>query len=222
MRLSAVLLLAVGISLDGFAAGVAYGLKCIRVPLVSLWIVSFSSGVAVLIAMGAGAFLDHYLDGFSISWVGAFLLIGLGLWSILAERREASLVSAIRTQGIEQENMILNLRLQPFGLIIQVLTQPLAADLDCSGMITGWEALLLGAALAVDAIGVGIAAALVGFPLTATCISVTVLSFVALSGGLLVGRYWAKRLVAAIPLWSYVPGLILIGIGLWWLITLGR
>jgi putative Mn2+ efflux pump MntP len=62
VNLSAVLLLAIGISLDGFVAGTAYGLRRVRIPLTSVVITSLVSGVAVLMGMAAGALVGQYID----------------------------------------------------------------------------------------------------------------------------------------------------------------
>ncbi|NMB12881.1 MAG: sporulation membrane protein YtaF [Firmicutes bacterium] len=222
MNLSAVLLLAIGISLDGLVAGIAYGLRRVRVPLTSVGIASLVSGVAVFLAMQAGAAVGHYIGGGFMPRLGAVLLVGLGLWSILQKRRETGAVFSGDAQESKGEDMILKVRLQPFGLVIQVLKEPLIADLDCSGMISGREAVLLGIALALDATGVGLAAAMAGFPLLTTSISIVLVSFLALSTGLLIGCRWARAARLSRNLLGRLPGGVLIAIGLWWWITAGR
>ena len=214
----AVLILAIGISLDGFAAGIAYGLRCVRVPFTSVVIASSISGAAVWLSMQAGSVFGHYSSSVMLPRLGAALLIGLGGWSMVQGRRQVEVLPPIEVVP-EEDDMIFNLRLQPFGLVIQILREPLTADLDCSGVISGWEALLLGLALALDAMGVGLAAALMGFPLVATCISVMAVSFLALSGGLLVGRKWAGKSDGPTTFWRYLPGCVLILMGLWWFVT---
>jgi len=222
VNLSAVLLLAIGISLDGFVAGIAYGLRRVRIPLTSVGIASLVSGVAVLVGMQAGVFVGHYIDGGFVPRLGAVLLIGLGLWGMIQSQREADPAVISSSVQSKEEDMILRVKLQPFGLVIQVWKEPLTADLDCSGTIGGWEAVLLGLALALDAMGVGLAAALAGFPLLATSSSIIVVSFLALSGGLLLGSHWAAQDKVSRGVFRYLPGGVLMTIGLWWLITAGR
>ena len=221
MNMLAILVLAVGISLDGLAAGIAYGLRCVRVPLTSVGIASFISGAAVLVSMQAGNVIGHYLSSAMLPRFGAVLLVGLGIWGVVQGRRKSEILPPAEALASRAEDMILNLHLQPFGLVVQILREPLTADLDCSGVISGWEALLLGVALALDAMGVGIAAALVGFPLVATCVSVMVVSFLALSGGLLIGRGWAGQTATGSMIWRYLPSSVLILMGLWWFVTAG-
>ncbi|NMB46343.1 MAG: sporulation membrane protein YtaF [Firmicutes bacterium] len=221
MKLSAVLLLAIGISLDGLVAGIAYGFRRVGVPLASVGIASLISGAAVLLAMQAGALIGRYIDTGFVPRLGALILVGLGLWSVIQARRQADADIAEHALESAGEDMILNVRLQPFGLVIQVWKEPLKADLDYSGAISGWEAVLLGVALALDAVGIGLAAALAGFPLLTTCVSVIVVSFLALSGGLFVGSHWAKQAKVSRAMFSHLPGGVLMAIGFWWLLTAG-
>lgn len=222
MKLYAVLVLAIGISLDGLVAGIIYGLRRVRISLGSVVVASLISGVAVFVAMQAGALIGHYIDGGLVPKLGAVLLIGLGMLSTIQSRREAVSDAMGSPSKSESEDMIMHVRLQPFGLVIQVWKEPLTADLDCSGIVSGWEAVLLGVALALDAMGVGLAAALADFPLLATCISVIVVCFVAISGGLLVGHHWVSKAKVPRAALRYLPGGVLIAIGLWWLIRGGR
>ncbi|MGI6566977.1 MAG: sporulation membrane protein YtaF [Firmicutes bacterium] len=222
MELSAVVLLAIGISLDGLAAGIAYGMRQVRMPIMSLGIASCVSGAAVLLAMQAGALVSQYVDSGFVPRLGAALLIGLGLWSILQSRGVQGQSLEMPKASSEEEDVILRLRLQPFGLVIQVWKEPLAADVDASGIISSWEAALLGTALALDAVGVGLAAALAGFPLVSTCVSVSVVSFLALSSGLLLGSRWAGCSKIPAAMLSRLPGIVLIAIGFWWIYLGGR
>ena len=120
MELSAVVLLAIGISLDGLAAGIAYGMRQVRIPIMSLGIASCVSGAAVLLAMQAGALVSQYVDSGFVPRLGAALLIGLGLWSILQSRGVQGQSLEMPKASSEEEDVILRLRLQPFGLVIQV------------------------------------------------------------------------------------------------------
>ena len=57
-------------------------------------------------------------------------------------------------------------RIRPLGLVVKILREPTVADTDTSGMIDIKEALLLGSALALDALGAGLGAAATGYNLS--------------------------------------------------------
>lgn len=104
------------------------------------------------------------------------------------------------------------IELKRLGLVIQILRTPSIADVDRSGIISAYEAVLLGAALSLDAFGAGIGAALLGFTpwLTAAVIALASGTFLGL--GLQIGfRYaelkWIRKL-------SVLPGFLLIFMGI--------
>lgn len=99
-----------------------------------------------------------------------------------------------------------------FGLVIHVLKTPTKADLDDSGTISVSEAALLGLALSLDAIGAGIGASLIGLKQLITSLVIGLMNFIFILLGMKLGFifsniHWMQR-------FSYVPGMILILIGI--------
>ena len=112
----------------------------------------------------------------------------------------------------EKENQF-SFQLRIFGFVIHVLREPLKADMDDSGSITGREAFLLGIALSLDAFGAGVGAALLGYApwLLSICVAFMSGLFLLLgmkSGFRFSGIPWINRL-------SFLPGVILIILGIW-------
>ncbi|RXZ81172.1 sporulation membrane protein YtaF [Paenibacillaceae bacterium] len=102
--------------------------------------------------------------------------------------------------------------LKRMGLVIKILRTPQAADVDRSGTISSSEALLLGAALSLDAFGAGLGAALIGYPPLLTAALIAVSSGVFLMLGLRTGfQFSASPRMRTL---SVLPGLILIVMGI--------
>jgi putative Mn2+ efflux pump MntP len=78
MEYLAALLFALAVSADGFAAGVAYGIKRIRIPVIPLLVIAISSAAAVSVSMILGTGLAAILAPWWASRLGALLLIGIG------------------------------------------------------------------------------------------------------------------------------------------------
>jgi putative sporulation protein YtaF len=220
------LVLAFAVSLDGFGVGITYGLRKIRIPLASVAIIAGMSGLVILLSMMVGVLLARWLSPEGASAVGAFILIGIGLWALIQFARGGErdgepepAASAAPSAGRPDpagappaRKELLSIEIRQFGIIVQILKTPSAADMDRSGIITTGEALLLGTALSLDAFGAGIGAALVGFtPLwTALVIAAASGTFLWLGmrvGFMAAGLRWVRRL-------SVLPGLLLIAIGL--------
>ncbi|NOV00916.1 MntP/YtaF family protein [Paenibacillus planticolens] len=226
-------ILAFAVSLDGFGVGVMYGLRKIRIPFLSIGIISLWSGIIIYSSMQIGVLMSSFMSPMVAQRIGALILIGIGIWALAQQRQKSQesqeaekssedqvSISTISPAGNEPATLdtlqrtkeILNIELKRFGLVIQILRTPSIADVDKSGNISASEATLLGLALSLDAFGAGIGAALIGFVplLTAAVISLSSGSFIAL--GLRIGfRYaemsWMKKL-------SILPGCVLILMGL--------
>lgn len=77
------LALAIAVSLDGFGAGMMYGVRKIRIPPASVAVVSFISAFVLFGSMAAGEVLASALPETAAKWVGAAILIGIGVWAIV-------------------------------------------------------------------------------------------------------------------------------------------
>jgi putative sporulation protein YtaF len=205
--------LALAVSLDGFGVGVMYGLRKIRIPVISISIIALCSGIVIFGSMQLGVLLLQFLPPVYTREIGALILIIIGLWSLFQMIMQKYGDTADTENTVAGEmNPVVYIELKTLGLIIQILKSPSAADIDRSGNISASEAALLGIALSLDALGAGIGAALIGFnPLLTACM-------IALSSGIFLffglrlgfafsGIHWVRRL-------SFLPGCILIMMGI--------
>lgn len=200
-------LLAFAVSLDSFSVGLTYGLRKIRIPLISILIISGCSAVILFFAMGVGHFLERLFSTRMAESLGGLILIVLGAWVLFQFFRPEKV-----TEPTDIEGTIINFEIKSLGVVIQILKKPLSADFDQSGVITGVEAFMLGLALSLDAFGAGIGAAMLGYSPLILAASVTVMSslFVFLGmrlGGIFAQYEWVQK-------FSFIPGVILIIIGL--------
>ncbi len=207
MELISSILFGLAVSLDGFAAGMAYGVKKIKIPVFSLLVISLASALAVSFSMLCGKGLAMGLSPQLASRMGAVIIMALGAYFILQAGGEK--ISKIET---EIEQPIMTLSIKPLGIIVQILKEPARADFDRSGTISGRESFFLGLALALDAIGAGIGVAMTGLNIFYTVLAVGVLKFILVNLGLFIGGFfdqgWVKSLSAVIS------GLIFIIIGI--------
>lgn len=142
------LALVTALSLDGFFAGLAFGLRQIRAPARSLVVLAFCSTAVLGGAMLAGRLLAG-LAG-AAPGLSGWILVGLGLWRLAQGLVEAH---------AGKDGPLLSLTVPRTGLVIQVLADPTQADRDLSGSLDVSEAILLGVALSLDALAVGLAVA---------------------------------------------------------------
>jgi putative sporulation protein YtaF len=204
---------AMALNIDAIAAGVAYGVRGIRVPLSSILIISGMSVVAIVLSMAAGGMLAGFIETDTARRIGGMVLLFIGLWIFyqsLKENRERA-----GAEGDEDllPKTVLQIRIKNMGLVIKILREPHRADLDKSGLISPGEAVLLGAALAMDSLGAGFAVSLLGFKLITTALVVGLGHIIMTCLGLYLGR-----IAGGTNLCRHVvtlPGCILIALGLY-------
>ena len=212
------LVLALAVSLDSFGVGLTYGLRKMKLPLRSLLFIAFCSATSILIAMAFGNVIQRYLSPDFAGMIGGIILIFIGGWALYQvmrpnkETEEDKDVEPIVQEPVEKK-VVINLEIKVLGLVIKILREPMEADIDKSGAITGKEAILLGIALSLDAFGAGIGAALIGYSPLFMAISVACMSALFVTLGMSSGFKYADS--NFVKRFSFIPGLLLITLGVW-------
>lgn len=221
-----IILFAVALSFDGFGVGVAYGIKKIKIPLKSLIVISLTSSTAIGFSMLLGTGISKIVSVLVAERIGASILIIMGGWlliqSLISQETEQNKEKAkdcnvvygnvAATRGVILEEPLFRVQIKPLGLVIQILRQPVKADLDHSGTISPREAVFLGIALAMDALGSGVGAAMAGFAILLTVPIVGMVKFILVSCGGLIGRRFSATWLGN---WAtIIPGCVLILLGI--------
>lgn len=216
MHFFSVLLLGLAVSLDGFGAGLAYGIRSMKIPFISVLIISFSSAMAVLVSMLTGRAASSFFPPEKAAMAGGMMLVFIGIWMIY--HAVFSVNSSLPMNG--EENYKRDQSLEEPGdsqqrnisFITEILRDPQVADFDRSGEISGREAVALGVALAMDAFGAGFGAAMMGFNPLTTSGAVGLTKMVMLPAGFHLGKYYFSRCFGGRA--SYLSGVVLILLGL--------
>lgn len=199
-------LLALAISLDNFCVGVAYGVRKITLPVSANLIISLASGLAVLVSMLAGSAIADYLSLQTAQALGAWIILLTGIWIILQAWWQKW------KNGIAQKESI-DIRIESLGIVIRILNDPSKADLDHSGIISNSEALFLGVALALNALGAGFGAAMEGLSPWLTSLAAALFSFVLIFLGVKIGEKYMSNLLG--DKIAVVSGAVLILLAVW-------
>jgi len=202
-------LLALAVSLDSLMAGLMYGLRGLRLPWEAAAIVSLATGLLLALSMVTGGMVAAWLPPSAAQRVGASILALTGIWIIVQTVRSRPAASPARDPA--RLHRVWRLRLGSVGIVVEILREPAAADLDRSGHINPQEAILLGLALALDSTAAGLGAAMTGFspltlPLAAACST-----FALLTAGSRLARRLPLRLNGR---WAALQGVLLTLLGL--------
>ncbi len=191
--------LSLAVSLDGLAAGFAYGVKTIKIPLNSLILLSVTSGLSIAISMFFGNLVADFVSPYVAEFAGGLILIILGIWFIYQNFIVIGDASS-RSNRTQKNNLLGN-----------VMENPTEADLDESGVISLKEAIILGVALAMDAFSAGFAASLMGFHSVITPFFVGLGKLILVPIGVKFGFQLFTNMNKSVV--AFLPGMILIMLG---------
>lgn len=210
LHLLSIMLLAVSSSLDNFGVGVSYGLRNICIPLYLNLIIAFANSCGTLFSMLFGKGLSGFLQPSTASYLGAFLLIGIGAWIIVIEFRKKEPERSPSTTSSEKTSVR---KKTLFSRISSLLDDPFAVGVLCSGQVTMKEGAILASALTLSNIFTGTAAGMLGFSLILTTAAAFICNVLALYTGEKTGHYSGARMIKGIS--GITAGLLLIFIGLY-------
>ncbi|MEG6584521.1 sporulation membrane protein YtaF [Dendrosporobacter sp. 1207_IL3150] len=208
MNIFYAIFLGFAVSLDGFIAGIAYGLKNIKIPLTSLLIVGIVTIFCTATAMFCADFLIQYINPNLALFCGSLLLIAIGTISLFQEY----LTKNVKSFEADGEITARKLTISVGRLVINIMAKPETADVDHSNRISSIEAIFLGLALGIDNMVATFAASLMGFLPIYTPLLMGLIQILVVSAGIYASsRIMSERLKRRFP---YLPGTLLILIGL--------
>ncbi len=198
-------LLAFSLSIDALGAGFTYGLKRIRIPLLSRLLFCLVSVCCSFLAATIGNLLCVILPFWVGNLISILILCFLGMRMLAASFKEWQHPKAIPDPPAAQGHWVWN----ALGFTITIVRHPLKGDWDKSSVIDPLEAVFLGFALSLDAFGAGIGYGLYGKAL-ALALPVGLFQFLFLTLGQLSGIRLNQKTERFDALLSFLPGILLL------------
>ncbi|MFJ7732037.1 manganese efflux pump [Lysinibacillus sp. NPDC097231] len=184
MHWISIILIGIAANLDNLGIGLAYGVKRVRIPILSNAAIALMSMIVTYVAVTAGGTIVEFISPKAANLVGSLLLITIGLWTLVSNR--------FSQQGIAEK--------------------PELFDEDKNHIISIREAITLGFILSANCLAGGIAIGAKGISAIWTVISIGVFSFITVGVGSHFGNLLSNTFIgkysAAISGWL----LIIIGV----------
>ena len=194
---------AISSSLDNFGVGIAYGIRNIRIGLVSNLVIAIICFLFSVAGIYFGLWLTEILPVILPTLVASFLLLIIGLRIVLlAVPRKKQAPSGADTGSTVHA-----------ASIKEILENPEIADADNSGEIGFVESIILGIALSANALTNGLGAGLLGLSPLAISLTAAIGSFLTVWLGALLGKKVANVRIGSFTLGeagTVLSGIILI------------
>lgn len=201
MHILSSLLFSISANIDNFAVGIAYGIKKIKINILSNFLIAIISALGTFLSMSLGKAIIHFISAKTANILGSAILILLGLWFIL----EFFIKSYFQKK--KKKNKLDNM----IGEYKNILDNPELVDSDNSSCIDVKESILLAFALTINNLGVGIGASITGLNIFLTTIFTFIFSLLFIILGYLIGTSYLSKLFGKYA--SLISGAIIIFLG---------
>jgi putative sporulation protein YtaF len=191
------------LSTDALIASFAYGSNKIKIPMISVQVISFLCTVVLGVSLLLGTFLKAYIPGSVLHLVSFGILFILGVIKLL-DNLIKSAIDKHTTINKQIEFSLLNLK-----FILNIYANPYEADVDHSKILSPREALSLALALSIDSLVAGVGAALANVSILAVILSSLILSTLAVKSGEMLGHKLSDKVPFGL---SWLSGAILISL----------
>ncbi|HWT74963.1 MAG TPA: sporulation membrane protein YtaF [Mobilitalea sp.] len=191
------------LSTDALIASLAYGSNKIKIPMMSVQVISFLCTGILGISLLLGTFLKAFIPGSVLHLVSFMILFLLGIGKLLD-----NLIKSM----IEKHTVInkqIKFSLFNLNFLLNIYADPKEADIDESKTLSPKEALSLAIALSIDSLAAGVGAAMGNISIPAVMISSLVLSMIAVKAGELAGNKLSDKVPFGL---SWLSGVILISL----------
>ncbi|MEC0135573.1 sporulation membrane protein YtaF [Paenibacillus macerans] len=194
--LLAVIAIGLASNLDNAGVGIAYGVRKIHIPWYSNLAISFISFLATLVSGLFGSWLSLWFHPWIGQILGTLVIVGVGVWVLLQP--------FIEKKPLPPANGA--------NSLTRLLRNPEEADTDSSKSISLGESIVLGIALAMNALAGGFNAGITSLNIWYTSLSVGIFSFLLLALCSGFGEKYAAEKLGDYA--TVISGLLLIFIGI--------
>lgn len=168
------LLYSLSCNLDNLVIGIAYGVKKIKIGLISNLIIATVTSIGTLISMSVGKFISGFLPTSLTNMLGAVIIMLLGLYFLI--QSILKLIPKSYSNSLALKN------------VDEIMDYAEKSDSDNSGTLNIKEAFVVSLGLMLNNLGTGLAASITGVNVSITVICTFILSIALLMLGKSIGH----------------------------------
>lgn len=168
------LLYSLSSNLDNLVIGIAYGVKKIKIGLISNLIIATVTSIGTLISMSVRKFISGFLPTSLTNMLGAVIIMLLGLYFLI--QSILKLIPKSYSNSLALKN------------VDEIMDYAEKSDSDNSGTLNIKEAFVVSLGLMLNNLGTGLAASITGVNVSITVICTFILSIALLMLGKSIGH----------------------------------
>ncbi|NFK10199.1 sporulation membrane protein YtaF [Clostridium botulinum] len=195
------ILLVSALSLDAFAASVAYSTHKIKIPFISATIINVICSSFLAVSLFLGSIIKEFVPVKVTSTISFIILFSFGIYYLF----DSMVKNYVRKN--RDSNKKLKIKFSDLSFIIDICIDETKADMDHSKILSPKEALYLSTALSLDSLAIGLGSSLGNVNYMQIVILSLISDFVFVYAGAFVGRKFVEKSKLNL---SWISGIILI------------
>ncbi|WP_423798491.1 sporulation membrane protein YtaF [Neobacillus sp. SAB-20_R2A] len=201
MHYLSILLIGIAANLDNLGISVSYGLRSTRIPFVSNLIIATVSMFCAYLSIIAGTFVTRFISIGLANFAGGLIIICIGIKCIVDSFSLQETPSKVKVDSN----------------FSHVISHPDLADVNDDNVISVKESILLGFALAINCLAMGLGAGITGLSPVLTTLSIGLFSVVSIWSGVKLGGKICGMNIGKYS--NFAAGILLIMIGVYEMIV---
>lgn len=197
MGIYGIIFLSLSLSIDSIGIGLGCGISKVRVSAFSCVIICFVSCIITALSLALGNALWILFSGNILIYISNIFLIAMGMF--------------IMIQGF--------IKSKDKHSTVNIMRNPDSCDIDNSKNIDLKEAIITAIALSADSIGVGVCSCVYGLDIIVVTILAFIFMYLFIMTGLALGKKSSDKFKLSPKFSVAISGIIIIGIGLYRLLT---
>ena len=198
------IIIAILLSMDAIAAGLAFGIRKIKIPARAKIIIGICTILSGFLTVTLGNVMTLFLSPFAARAAGSFIFFAMGVWYLL---------QMLIPDGESGE--IYSHAVKSLGITVKIVKNPEAADMNKSGTIDCGEAVFTGFALAADVMAAGLGFGLAGAGALTLSLATGMFQVIFLSLGAFIGSKFRSLSGRYEKISVMLPGIIMILLGIY-------
>jgi putative sporulation protein YtaF len=156
MHLLSIFLIGIAANIDNLGISVSYGIRTTRIPFVSNLMIAIASMICAFLSIIAGKLISHFISINLANFIGGLIIFSLGIKCMVDSFSKRNPPHAAKD----------------VSRFKRVLSNPDSADVNNDHIISIKESVMLGFALAINCLAMGLGAGITGVSPVLTTLSI--------------------------------------------------
>lgn len=105
-----IILIGIAANLDNLGIGLAYGVKQVKIPILSNAVIAIMSMIVTYVAVTAGSTVVEYISPHTANLLGSLLLCVIGLWTLMSNNLSNQRIARNPELFDEDKNLVISTR----------------------------------------------------------------------------------------------------------------